>query len=69
MFQMTTETHLDVVLSPFVKWPQIEIWEVPSEHQEMLLAIRATNHWLPREVVEFPSLKILKSHLNRVLSS
>ncbi len=46
--------------------------EVPSEHQETLFfPVRMTEPWnrLPREVVESPSLEILKNYLDMVLGN
>jgi len=43
--------------------------EVPYEHEEKLLALRVTEHCnkLPKEVMESPSLKIFKAHLDTFL--
>jgi len=42
-----------------------------KKFQLNFFTLRVTEHWnrLPREVVEFPSLEIFKTHLDAVLSS
>ncbi|KAK4825064.1 hypothetical protein QYF61_023068 [Mycteria americana] len=52
-------------------WAQTGPQEVPSKHQETLLSVRVTEHWhrLPREVVESPTLGILRSCLDTALGN
>ena len=40
-----------------------------AEHKENFFTLRMTEHWnrLPREVVEYPSLEIFKTHLDAFL--
>jgi len=44
---------------------------LPSELKKNFFPLRVTEHWnrLPREVVDSPSLEILKTHLDKVLCS
>ena len=53
------------------QWAQTGPQEVPSEHQETLLSVRVPEHWhrLPREVVESPTLEILRSCQDTVLGN
>lgn len=53
------------------RWAQTEVPKVPSEHQKILFHVRMTEYWhkLPRDIVESPSFKILKSSLDSVLGN
>lgn len=51
---------------------KLERHEFQSEHKNILFTERVqTKHWtrMPREAVEFPSVEILKTHLDMILGS
>lgn len=53
------------------QWTQTETQEISYERTRTLFTVMVMKHWnsLPRETVESPSLKILKSQLDMALSN
>jgi len=52
------------------QWAQIYVQKVPLKH-EVFLTVKLVKHWhrLPRKVVDFPCLEIIKTWMEAVLAS